>query len=160
MERDAKYLGHFLKLWGDPFGYLMGEVKGGHVALNFHRLWITSNYSIEEIFGGERGDPVLVTAIRRRFTEIHMASRPDSWGSTWNYWCWTIYRMTCNKIHHYTHWAAPKPPLAAGAFRLSNPLPRAPSAPSAPNPSQRLGAPSTPPLSNPKPPSAGHMVFE
>lgn len=51
LELDAKYLGHFLKLWGDPYGYLEGEVKGGKVALNFKRLYVTSNYTIDEVFG-------------------------------------------------------------------------------------------------------------
>lgn len=41
-------MAHFLKLWGDPYGFLDGEVKGGKVTLGFHRLWITSNYTIEE----------------------------------------------------------------------------------------------------------------
>lgn len=42
------YMGHFLKLWGDPYGQLDGEIKGGRAILGFHRLWITSNYTIEE----------------------------------------------------------------------------------------------------------------
>lgn len=46
-EKDGlKYLAHYLKLWGDPYGYLDGEVKGSKVALNYQRLWITSNYSL------------------------------------------------------------------------------------------------------------------
>lgn len=40
------YLGHFLKLWGDPYGSLHGEVKGSQIPLNYRRLWVTSNYSI------------------------------------------------------------------------------------------------------------------
>lgn len=73
LELDAKYLGHFLKLWGDPWGYLVGEVKGAHLALNFNRLWITSNYTIDQVFGGAPGGVELVAAIRRRFVEIRVA---------------------------------------------------------------------------------------
>ena len=30
LEKDSlSYMGHFLKLWGDPWGNLTGEVKGG-----------------------------------------------------------------------------------------------------------------------------------
>lgn len=44
---SLKYLGHYLKLWADPYGTLEGEVKGGKVALNFNRLWVTSNYRLD-----------------------------------------------------------------------------------------------------------------
>lgn len=30
IEKDSAYLGHFLKLWGDPYGFIQAEVKGGH----------------------------------------------------------------------------------------------------------------------------------
>lgn len=47
-ELDSlKYLGHYLKLWADPYGLLHGEVKGGKVSLNFKKLYVTSNYTIE-----------------------------------------------------------------------------------------------------------------
>jgi len=42
------YLGHYLKLWADPYGKLDGEVKGGTVILSFERLFITSNYTIRQ----------------------------------------------------------------------------------------------------------------
>lgn len=48
-EKDSlTYLGHYLKLWGDPYGELDGEVKGATIPLNYTELWITSNYSIED----------------------------------------------------------------------------------------------------------------
>ena len=54
-------MAHFLKLWGDPYGELDGEIKGGTIPLNYHRLWITSSYTIREVFGVE--DPMLIAAM-------------------------------------------------------------------------------------------------
>lgn len=39
-----------LKLWADSYA-LEGEIKGATIALNYSRLVVTSNYSIEHIFG-------------------------------------------------------------------------------------------------------------
>jgi hypothetical protein len=50
MDEMGDKLGHLLKLWSDSYS-LHGEVKGGTIALNYKRLIITSNYTIEHIFG-------------------------------------------------------------------------------------------------------------
>lgn len=46
-------MGHFLKIWGDPYGEIYGEVKGGHIPLCFHQIIVTSNYTPDEIFNGD-----------------------------------------------------------------------------------------------------------
>lgn len=49
LELDSlSYLGHYLKLWGDPYGTLDGEIKGSTIPLNYKKLYITSNYSIDQ----------------------------------------------------------------------------------------------------------------
>lgn len=53
-----------MKLWCDPFGYVSGEVKGGTIGLNYHRLTITSNYRPEDIWE----EKTLLDAIYRRIT--------------------------------------------------------------------------------------------
>lgn len=67
-------LGHYLKIWADKWA-CTGEVKGGTVPLNHRQFIITSNYSIQDIFGPDEGDSAkvraakteLVAAITRRF---------------------------------------------------------------------------------------------
>lgn len=74
-------LGHYLKIWGDKWP-CTGEVKGGTIPLNHHRFIITSNYSIEEIYGPDEGDSTkvalakreLVKAIERRFHQYRVES--------------------------------------------------------------------------------------
>lgn len=51
VEKDAQFLGHFLKLWADPYGDLDGEIKGGRTILGYKQLYVTSNYSPKDIFG-------------------------------------------------------------------------------------------------------------
>lgn len=77
LEKDSKFLGHYLKLWGDPYGRFIGEVKGSTVPLTYTRIWITSNYSIAEVFNPDV-DQQLYDAIRRRFTELRLAAN-GSW---------------------------------------------------------------------------------
>lgn len=47
---DCKELGHFLKEWADRYS-TTGETKFGTIQLRHHYFVITSNYSIDEIFG-------------------------------------------------------------------------------------------------------------
>ncbi len=77
LEKDSKFIGHFLKLWGDPYGHLTGEVKNGTIKLSFQRLWITSNYSIGEVFPPQ-SDIALYESIKRRFIE-HSVRADGSW---------------------------------------------------------------------------------
>lgn len=63
---DHKFIGSFLKRWVDHYPY-RAEVKNGSKVLRPERLIVTSNYTIREIWGD---DPVLCTALERRFTFI------------------------------------------------------------------------------------------
>lgn len=74
-DKQGKCLGHYLKIWGDRYFGWKGETKGGTIQPNFKRFIITSNYSIDQIFGGPEGDSELVAAIERRFIETCMDSQ-------------------------------------------------------------------------------------
>jgi len=67
-DKNHKVLGHHLKIWADRYAFI-GEDKGGSVSIRPNKIIITSNYSIEEIFGE---DPVLCEALIRRFEIKHM----------------------------------------------------------------------------------------
>lgn len=69
-DKQGKCLGHYLKIWSDKWA-CTGEIKGGTIPLNFKRIYITSNYSIAEIFDD---DEELQAAIARRFTQDHRIS--------------------------------------------------------------------------------------
>lgn len=56
-----------LKLWADKF-VSQGQTKGGMVQLDYEILYVTSNYSIDEVF--KSCDEVTIEAIKRRFTEV------------------------------------------------------------------------------------------
>jgi hypothetical protein len=68
LDKVHSVLCYHLKLWADRYAFL-GETKGGALALRPEKMVVTSNYSIEEIFGP---DESAVEAIRRRFKVIHM----------------------------------------------------------------------------------------
>jgi len=68
---DCKALGHYLKIWADKYCF-MAECKGSSIQIRPKHFIITSNYSIDELFGE---DPVLAAAIKRRFYVIHMPMR-------------------------------------------------------------------------------------
>lgn len=65
---DHKCLGQQLKIWGDRYGCPL-ETKGGAMGSNFNKFVVTSQYSIEEIFAG---DKQTIDALKRRFKVIHM----------------------------------------------------------------------------------------
>ena len=74
-DKQGICLAHHLKLWGDRYD-LIGEIKGGTIKLTFKRLIITSNYTINELFGaGPTPDLSLVAAIERRFESRDMVAR-------------------------------------------------------------------------------------
>ncbi|AUM61846.1 Rep [uncultured virus] len=73
-DQGGKCLSHYLKIWGDSYD-LTGEIKGGTIKLGYKRFIITSNYTIDQLWGGEGGDPVLVAALERRFTVKDMVAR-------------------------------------------------------------------------------------
>lgn len=62
----ASWLGAFLKRWADRYEVRV-EQKGGSILINPETIVVTSNYSIEEVFGA---DPKMMAAINRRFVEV------------------------------------------------------------------------------------------
>lgn len=81
-------LGHYLKIWADKWA-CTGEVKGGTVPLCHRRFVVTSNYSINEIFGPDANTKegsaeqaakrTLVEALERRFKVEYVQTRDDVW---------------------------------------------------------------------------------
>lgn len=67
-DRNGVCLGHYLKIWADKWA-CTGEFKGGTCQLTHKKFYITSNYSINELF---IDDSVLCEAIKRRFKIIHI----------------------------------------------------------------------------------------
>lgn len=66
-DMDCKELGHLLKIWADRYAFL-AETKGGAIQIRPKKFVVTSNYSIEELFGG---DSEMCGAIKRRFHVTH-----------------------------------------------------------------------------------------
>lgn len=81
-------LAHYMKLWTDVYA-LAGEIKGGKIPLNYDRMVVTSNFSIEQIYGPKRkhdedetmAAQVTMEAIKARFRIVYIGSREDS-----SYW--------------------------------------------------------------------------
>lgn len=70
---SARYLGHYLKIWADRYPFKM-EIKGSSLPLQRpRRIIVTTNYSIDECFGGDR---MLCEAIKRRFQPVDFAVAP------------------------------------------------------------------------------------
>lgn len=71
-------LSHYLKIWADRYG-CDGEIKGATIPLAHSKLYITSNYSPDELWGahkeGEKPDLELVAAIKRRFKIYYLENR-------------------------------------------------------------------------------------
>lgn len=74
-DMQGQCLGHHLKLWADKWA-CDGEVKGGTVHLHHKRFYVTSNYSIDEIWPGEQNH-VLRQALLRRFVVHRITKRGD-----------------------------------------------------------------------------------
>lgn len=68
---DSKQLGHLLKIWADRYSFV-AETKGSSIHIRPDRIIITSNYSIQQIFGE---DEALCDAIKRRFYIINIPFR-------------------------------------------------------------------------------------
>lgn len=69
---DTHTLWHHLKLWADCYSF-PAEIKGATVNVNFKNLFITSNYTIEEIMKKgkeEEYDLTLLEALKARFKVI------------------------------------------------------------------------------------------
>ena len=71
-DETGASLHHYLKLWADRWAHT-GEIKGGHVPLCYDRLYVTSNFSLDQVF---KGQPlVTLEALKRRFAIHYMAAR-------------------------------------------------------------------------------------
>lgn len=66
-DKNHAVLGHHLKIWADRYPFL-GEIKGGTRKMRPRRIIVTSNYSPEDIWGG---DDATLGPIRRRFKVVH-----------------------------------------------------------------------------------------
>lgn len=63
----GKFIGHYLKKWADRYAF-DAETKGAKLIIRPKRIIVTSNYSIDEVFGT---DGALCEAIKRRFRVTH-----------------------------------------------------------------------------------------
>lgn len=79
----GRSLGHHIKLWADKYA-VQANVKGASLWLRHEILIVSSNYSIEEIFGQDEDrqtkmqqqkDTTLSHAIKSRFEVKVMAAR-------------------------------------------------------------------------------------
>lgn len=71
-DYDSKYFSHYLKIWADNYAFI-GEIKGGTVKCCYSVLFITSNYTIHDIFYDKENkynSLILIDAIERRFKII------------------------------------------------------------------------------------------
>lgn len=66
-KKQAEWCGDFLKTWTDEWAPFIGEAKGGAVAPDYDHFLVTSNYSLEDLFGHDRA---LLEPLLRRF-EVH-----------------------------------------------------------------------------------------
>lgn len=77
-DLDTDTLGHYLKRWADRYP-VKGEIKNGTVNLNYKSLFVTSNYTISDLFVKS---PVMIEPLERRFKTI--ASDLDGWEDSIN----------------------------------------------------------------------------
>ena len=74
-DKKGACLSHYLKRWADHYP-CTGETKGGTVHLRHHHLIITSQCSIEKLFGKPNDDgevdEELIDALTHRFQVVHM----------------------------------------------------------------------------------------
>lgn len=66
-KTDAQWVGDFLKTWADLYAFPV-ETKFGGMMIRPKRIIVTSNYSIETLFGH---DEELCAALKKRFKVRH-----------------------------------------------------------------------------------------
>jgi len=71
-DKAGDCLGHHLKIWTDRYA-CTGETKGSQVCLKHHRFVVTTNYTINELFGSDRE---MYRALLRRFTVLNFDVTP------------------------------------------------------------------------------------
>ena len=85
MGKEHACLGNQLKRWTDEYAPFVAEAKGGAVNPDYDNFLVTSNYSLEDIFGD---DPKVLDPLRRRFEVHHFAdpfkvlNPPQHWTET------------------------------------------------------------------------------
>jgi len=67
LDLEQTFMGHYLKNWADKWSFA-AEKKGSTIQIRPKRIVVTSNYTIEQIWGQ---DTSLVQALKRRFTVTH-----------------------------------------------------------------------------------------
>ncbi len=85
-------LGGSLKDWGDIHPIPI-QVKGGMIPARWTTFIVTSQYSIEQIFGK---DEETVDALKRRYTEIHITNNRDPFGNLILEYRWALKRSEPN----------------------------------------------------------------
>lgn len=68
---NSKWLAYFLKIWSDRYVFT-GEVKGGSIRIRPKRIFVTSNFKLEECFSGEN-----LKAIKHRFDVYDFSNQFD-----------------------------------------------------------------------------------
>lgn len=75
-DLDSSCISHYLKIWADNYPGWVGEIKGDYVYPFIKKFIVTSNFSIENLFGPQtkefNGDDTTWRAIKRRFREATM----------------------------------------------------------------------------------------
>jgi len=74
-DKQGVCLSHYLKIWADKYP-CTGEVKGSNVALAHDRFYVTSNYSIDQLFDPHE-DLEINQALKRRFKQKRMINWDD-----------------------------------------------------------------------------------
>lgn len=63
LDHSTAFLGHYLKLWADKWSFA-AEKKGSTMQIRPKQIVVTSNYSIEELWGSDQS---MCMALKRRF---------------------------------------------------------------------------------------------